>query len=108
MSDRTSSRTRRLAGACSAALLAGVGLLASPAGAATSTVSPDTLAGWTQTAFDCATVTSQTTAQTFVTGPATPPAGAGSLKFDLTGKNDDFTDVFGTTKYAGTLLSDHR
>lgn len=107
MSDRTSSR-RRLAGACSAALLGGVGLLAAPAGAATITVSPDVPAGWTETAFDCSTspVTSQAETMSFVTGPGTPPAGSGSLKFDLTGKSETFADAFGTTKYAGTLLSD--
>jgi hypothetical protein len=100
-------RRARLAGATlGAGLLLAIGLPAAPAGAATTTVSPTTESPWAEKAFDCSTAAAVTDTISFVGGPATPPSGSGSLKFDLTGKNDNFVDVLQNDAYKGTLLSD--
>jgi hypothetical protein len=99
-------QVRRAGVTLGAGLLLAIGLPAAPAGAGTTTLSPGNSGGWTESAFDCATATDQTDTMSYVTGPATPPAGAGSLKFDLTGKDDNFVDVLENDTYKGTLLSD--
>ncbi|HVM08659.1 MAG TPA: hypothetical protein VM345_09360 [Acidimicrobiales bacterium] len=60
--------------------------------------------GWATLAYDCTAEDLETT-QVFVEGPETPPQGSGSLKFDLSDKDGNFTDLFRTDEYDGLPLS---
>jgi hypothetical protein len=89
----------------------GAGLTAAPASAATAAITPTSIAPWTNVSYqydddNCGAYQADDTTpdQTFVTGPATPPSGTGSLKFviDTAGEQQ----LFRTAAYNGTLLSD--
>ncbi len=93
-----------------ASTLLATGLLsvvaAGPAGAATTALSTGKTAPFSQVPLpDCLPSSTATSVQSFVTGPATPPLGAGSLKFDLTGKDDAWAESFGTSFYDATPLA---
>jgi hypothetical protein len=84
---------------------------AAPAGAETTAITPTSLLPWTNVSYTydddaCANYVSEDSSpdQTFVTGPATPPSGTGSLRFviDTSGEQQ----LFRTAKYNGTNLSD--
>ena len=71
------------------------------------TVDPDNARGWAKQAYDDVVYLSSN--QTFVTGPATPPAGKGSLRFKLdSDTNPRRVELFRTPQYDGTLLRDLR
>ena len=98
---------RALATAAVATLTATIGLVtAAPAGANTVALYPGHILPFATSAFDCSTDADKTTTQSFVSGPATPPSGRGSLKFDFTNQDGNFDDQFRTDKYNGTKLAD--
>lgn len=71
------------------------------------TVDPDHAQGWQHQAYD--DVNYLNSNQQFVTGPATPPAGDGSLRMSLsTADNDERVELFRTEQYDGTLVRDLR
>ena len=74
-----------------AVLIAGAALLATGASAlaATTTVAPGHMDGWAVNNDTCGAATTGTVA--FVTGPATPPAGAGSIQLAV-GSNGNSLD----------------
>jgi hypothetical protein len=75
----------------------------------TTVVGPRHLAGWVQQSFDGNTNADLTSNQKFVTGPATPPRGDGSLRFQLSdGTNPNRVEQFRTPAYDGALLRDVR
>jgi hypothetical protein len=84
-------------GALAALMVAGVAL------AATVTVTPASLNGWSVVHDTCGAAT--TGSVSFVSGPATPPAGTGSVRF-TTGANGDSYETLRTATYNGTKLSD--
>jgi hypothetical protein len=109
-----SALARRVGGLGSALLLGTttLGLIsAAPAGAVTTAITPTSTAPFTNVSYlytddGCGTYSSEDTTpdQTFVSGPATPPSGTGSLKFviDTTGEQQ----LFRTADFNGTPLSD--
>lgn len=97
-----------------ASLIGSLAIMVAPAAAATTVVTPDSLGtppdAFTQVDswyfYDDNTDTSSTTETAnhmFVDGPATPPAGEGSLKFENTADTDRWTVA--TNQYAGDDLS---
>jgi len=71
------------------------------------TVDPEHDRGWAHQAYDNVNYLSSN--QEFVTGPATPPLGAGSLRFALSDEtNPDRVELFRTAQYDGTLVRDLR
>ncbi|TML84886.1 MAG: hypothetical protein E6G08_15590 [Actinobacteria bacterium] len=76
---------------------------AATAGAATVTVSPANMDGWATVHDTCGAPS--TGSVDFVNGPATPPAGVGSVKFTL-GTNGDSYETLRTATYDGAKLSD--
>ena len=71
------------------------------------TVEPGTLQGWQHQAYD--DVNYLNSNQEFVTGPATPPLGDGSLKMTLnTADNGGRVELFRTEQYDRTLVRDLR
>jgi hypothetical protein len=77
--------------------------VAAAAYAATVTVTPASLNGWSVVHDTCGAAT--TGAVGFVTGPATAPAGVGSAQFTI-GANGDSYETLRTAAYNGTKLSD--
>ena len=78
-------------------------------GATPYTVDPTDLNGWHHQAYDGATGSDLDPQQQFVAGPATPPAGGGSLRFTLSnGTNPNRIEQFRTARYDGTLVRDLR
>lgn len=71
--------------------------------ASTVVVHPGNLDGWAFQHSTCGAATT-TGSQTFVSGPATPPAGSGSLQ-QTVGPNGDSFETFRNSNYAGTRLS---
>src|SRR5688500_9246940 len=83
-------RAIRTTGVGATLLLTSLGLSIAPAGAVTTALTPGSTAPWTNASYSytddgCGTFaaddTDETPDQTLVAGPATPPSGAGSLKF---------------------------
>jgi len=71
------------------------------------TVDPAHLQGWRHQAYD--NVDYLVSDQQLVDGPATPPAGGGSLRFTLdSDENPDRVELFRTTRYDDTLVRDLR
>ncbi|MDP9329987.1 MAG: hypothetical protein M3P11_05015 [Actinomycetota bacterium] len=88
---------RRISIALALGLISALVVTTSALGA-TTVVSPSNTNGWTLYQGD-------TTATVgFVNGPATAPAGAGSLQYQVGSNGDDFAEVRNTS-HAGTLLS---
>ena len=81
---------------------------AQQAGAVTElTVDPTNLQGWHHQAYNNEVYLNSV--QSFVDGPATPPAGGGSLRFALSDDTDsDRVELFRTTRFDGTLVRDLR
>jgi hypothetical protein len=77
--------------------------LAGAASAATVTVTPASLHGWSVVHDTCGAAS--TGSVSFVSGPATPPAGSGSVRFTI-GANGDSYETLRTGQYNGTKLSD--
>ena len=75
------------------------------AGMATKVVNSDHLRGWVHQAYD--DVTDLTSNQRFVRGPATPPVGAGSLRFHI-GDDASRVELFRAPRYDDRLLRDLR
>jgi hypothetical protein len=76
--------------------------LAATASAASVTVTPASLHGWSVVHDTCGAAS--TGSVSFVSGPATPPAGSGSVRF-TTGANGDSYETLRTAQYNGTKLS---
>jgi hypothetical protein len=76
---------------------------AAAAYAATVTVTPANLDGWAVVHETCGAATTGSVG--FVTGPATPPAGAGSVQLTI-GSNGDSYETVRNAHYNGTKLSD--
>lgn len=73
------------------------------------TVDASNLQGWVHRAVDGNTGNPLSTDQEFVSGPATPPAGGGSLKFSLSDDtNPNRIEQFRTAAYDSTFLRDLR
>ena len=73
------------------------------------TVDASNLRGWVHRAVDGNTGNALSTDQEFVSGPATPPAGGGSLKFSLSDDtNPNRIEQFRTAAYDSTLVRDLR
>ena len=71
------------------------------------TVDPANAHGWVHQAYD--NDNDLTSNQSFVDGPATPPAGGGSLRFTLSNDtNPDRIELFRTPTYDHTLVRDLR
>jgi hypothetical protein len=71
------------------------------------TVDPAHAQGWAHQAYD--DVNYLTSNQAFVSGPAAPPLGDGSLKMSLsTADNEERVELFRTEQYDGTLVRDLR
>jgi hypothetical protein len=77
--------------------------LAGSASAASVTVTPASLHGWSVVHDTCGAAT--TGSVSFVSGPAVPPAGTGSVRFTI-GANGDSYETLRTGQYNGTKLSD--
>jgi hypothetical protein len=77
--------------------------VAGAAFAATVTVTPASLNGWSVVHDTCGAAS--TGSVSFVNGPASPPAGVGSVRFTI-GANGDSYETLRTAAYNGTKLSD--
>lgn len=71
-------------------------------GSATTVVYPGHESGWAAQSSTCGAP--QTSSQSFVTGPATPPLGVGSRQFTI-GPNGDSEEDYRQSGYAGTPLT---
>jgi hypothetical protein len=67
-------------------------------------VTPANLAGWTTQRQSCGALPI-TSSHTFVNGPATPPAGTGSLRFQI-GTNGDSFEAVRQSSFDGVRLAD--
>lgn len=88
------------------ALAAGAAALAASAATAlagTTVVTPASMDGWAAVHDTCGAASTAATA--FVTGPGSPPAGVGSVRFTI-GSNGDSYETLRTAAYDGTKLSD--
>lgn len=73
------------------------------------TIDPTHAQDWHAQAYDSATGSDLTPQQKFVEGPATPPAGGGSLRFTLSSDtNPNRIEQFRTPRYDGKLVRDLR
>ncbi|MGZ5418248.1 MAG: Calx-beta domain-containing protein [Nocardioides sp.] len=71
------------------------------------TVDPTNLQGWHHQAYNNDVYLNS--GQSFVDGPATPPAGGGSLRFALSNDTDsDRVELFRTAQFDGTFVRDLR
>jgi hypothetical protein len=90
-----------------AGVLTALGLGVSAASALTLPITPGAILPFATVAYDCTpTGDYGPTTQSFATGPTTaPPSGVGSLKFDLSAKDGNYTDLFRTDKYDDKALA---
>jgi hypothetical protein len=102
---RMSKRKLRMTKRKLAALIAGLAafVAAATAAAATVVVAPNHLDGWATVNDTCGAAT--TGSVSFVTGPASPPAGTGSVQFTV-GSNGDSYPTVRTGNFNGVKLSD--
>ncbi len=111
LSLRTRRRARTFTAMAAGSLLAALGVAITPAGAASTVLTTGQTAPFVSVAYhylDAACTNYEkdvTPQQAFVTGPGTPPAGTGSLRFTLGSDTGQF-EAFRTDHYDGTLISD--